>query len=110
MLPLLIGLQFLFPIPFGGSFILLVPLHNGTKSHEHLFPYTFEPHTIQIQYIVQVCLYLYVPSTNFPIHAVVYLICMGLVLRINDKDSLPLVRVAGLLLIWFPLASVTFCH
>ena len=33
MLPLLIGLQFLFQIPFGGSFILLVPLHNGTKSY-----------------------------------------------------------------------------
>ena len=52
MLPLLIGLQFLFQIPFGGSFILLVPLHNSTKSHEHLFPYTFEPHAIQIQYII----------------------------------------------------------
>ena len=110
MLPLLIGLQFLFQIPFGGSFILLVLLHNGTKSHEHLFPYTFEPHTIQIQYIVQVCLYLYVPSTNCPVHAVAYLICMGLVLRINGKDSLSLVRVAGLLLIGFSLTSVTSCQ
>ena len=110
MLPLLIGLQFLFQIPFGGSFILLIPLHNGTKSHEHLFPYTFEPHTIQIQYIIQVFLYPCVSSANCSVHAVAYLICMGLVLRINAKDDIAFARVTGLLSRRLSLSSVTYCQ